>query len=347
MTAAVPAEALAYLGVDRFLQSAIDARSLKTALEIGLIDRLMASEGAALDALARALRCDRAGLRLLLDLLRAADVVGDHDGSYALTAAFRAALPFRDLLEARLEFAGLVAPDFFDLLTPLIAEPARFRREARLFGLFDYARCLHPSPENRAATGRWVRLTTALTRYEAPVCLALYDFGRHRHVLDVGGNSGEFVRQLCRAHPQLRATVADLPVVCDLGEEHVRDGPEAARIAFVRGNALEAPLPADVDLVTFKSMLHDWPEPAVAGFLARAFDALPPGGGLLIFERGPLEIGTAPVPYGLLPILLFFRSYRSPSVYEAMLQQIGFEASEIRRVELETPFFLVTARKPG
>ena len=33
---------------------------------------------------------------------------------------------------------------------------------------------------------------------------------------------------------------------------------------------------------------------------------------MLIFERGPLELGEATLRYALLPMLLFFRSFRPP-----------------------------------
>src|SRR5436305_1534224 len=85
-------------------------------------------------------------------------------------------------------------------------------------------------------------LKAALARYEAPVCLAHYDFGRHRRLLDVGGNSGEFALRLCRRHPALRATVLDLPTVCAIGRQHLRRDPEADRITFLPGNAVTDPL---------------------------------------------------------------------------------------------------------
>lgn len=54
-------------------------------------------------------------------------------------------------------------------------------------------------------------ITTRLTRHEALVCMKYHDFGQYRRMLDVGGNSGEFALQVCRRHPDLRATVLDLP----------------------------------------------------------------------------------------------------------------------------------------
>ena len=72
-----------------------------------------------------------------------------------------------------------------------------------------------------------MRFTTALTRYESGACIANHDFSPYERMLDVGGNSGEFALRVCQRHSRLRATVYDLPLVCDIGERHVRAEPEA------------------------------------------------------------------------------------------------------------------------
>ena len=107
------------------------------------------------------------------------------------------------------------------------SDPGRFLRASRTFGLFSYGRAFEYSPENYGRTLRWVRFTTALTRYEAASCIARYDFGRHRRMLDIGGNSGEFGLQVCKRHAGLKVSVFDLPLVCDIGREHLAPEPEA------------------------------------------------------------------------------------------------------------------------
>jgi SAM-dependent methyltransferase len=283
-------------------------------------------------------------MQLLVDLLQSNHVVDEQAGRIGLSRAFLAALEFRDLLEAKLDFANLVAPDFIERFSLLLSDPARFMSESRLFELFGYHHSLEPSPENYQRTRTWMRFTTCLTRYETQACLRNHDFGRHRTMLDVGGNSGEFVLRICKAHPEIRGTVFDLPLVCDVGQEHVRAEPEAGRIQFVKGNALADPLPTGFDLVTFKSMLHDWPEREARRLLARASQSLNPGGTMLIFERGPIEAGKGRLPYSQIPMLLFFRSFRSPSLYEEHLKTLGFADVQVREIDLEMRFFLVTAR---
>ena len=338
---------LDFLVVDDFLKSLVDARALKTAFELGLIDRLVEHRSGSVEALGRALGCDRQGIRLLLDLLGANGVVEERNGDVRFTRRFATALRFRDLLEMKLDFAGFLINDFADLFTALVKNPAGFTGQARLFQLFDYRRALDLRFENYEPTRAWMRITTTLSRYEAQAALAQYDFGQHARVLDVGGNSGEFVLQLCRRHPHLRASVFDLPLVCEIGMEHILAEPERDRIGFIKGDVRAEPLPEGYDLIVFKSMLHDWPVQEARGFLDKAARALKPGGAIVVFERAPLEIGAAAPPMSLLPAMLFFRSYRPGLDYVTHFQTLGMMGVGYRTVALDSPFFLVSAVKPG
>jgi len=342
----LPEADLSFLSVDGFLRTLIDARTLKTAFELGLIDHLLAHRGASFEALGKALDIDRTGLRLLIDLLAVNSVVDERDRKLRLSTGFMQALQFRDLLETKLDFAGLAMNDFADQFTAMVSKAGAAKPEGRLFDLFDYRRCFEPTIENHQRTQAWMRLTSTLTRYEARACMALHDFSQHRRMLDVGGNSGEFILQACRRNPALRGTVFDLPLVCEIGMEHVLAEPEHPRISFIQADVRKDPLPTGFDLVTFKSMLHDWPADEAAKFLAKGVHALAPGGTLLVFERGPIQPRAQP-PFSMLPILLFFRSYRGHGAYVSRLEALGMQDVQVSHVELDTPFFVVTARKPA
>lgn len=335
-----------YLIVDEFLRNLVGARALKSALGFGLIDAL-AEAPRDVAAIATIIGGDQPGAHLLVDLLAAEGVVEHEEGdTVALSPRFRGALAYRDLLDTKLDFIGFVLLDFIDRFDELVTDVSKFMAGAQLFRLFDYRRSQSRSPDNYAWTKVWMRLTTALTRYEADACLARYDFGAHRRMLDIGGNSGEFALRACKAHPELRAVIMDLPIVCEFGQDHVLAEPERERVSFVAGSALSDPLPDGCDLIAFKSMLHDWPDIDALRFLDRAAAALEPGGTLLIFERGPLDFADGPPPVSLLPILLFARSYRGPTLYREKLEDHGFEDIEVQSFRLDSPFFVLTARKP-
>lgn len=337
---------LEYLCVDDFVRTLVDARALKTAFELNLVDLLQQQPEKTLAAVIAATGADPQGLAFLFDLLCANRVLERRDGALSLHPAFVQALRFRELLEVKIDFAGFMLADFSDLFSAMVVNPQRFLRHGRVFRLFDYARCLDATPENHRHTQTWMRLTSVLTRYEAPVCLELFDVSQHRRMLDVGGNSGEFLVQACRRHSGLTGSVLDLPVVCDVGLENVMGQPECSRIGFIKSDVRAEQLPRGYDLITFKSMLHDWPVEEAGQFLDKAAAALEPGGIILIFERGQLEVCDTVPAYSMLPLLMFFRSYRAPETYVQKLQALGLADVTCQHLKLDTPFFLVTARKP-
>jgi hypothetical protein len=338
---------LPYLEVDRFLETATGAQAVATAIDLGLIDTLAAGSMPAV-SLVRLLGVEDAGLDLLLGLLAGNGVVAlEADGTVRLTDRFAAALTYRDLLEAKLDFLRVAVPDFLLGLTDLVKEQRRFMAHSRLFKAFDYARAATPGAENTERTRRWVRYTTALTKYEAQACLDRHDFSRYSQWLDVGGNSGEFAAQVCARHPRLNATVFDLPLVCDVGAAHLRGRPEAARVRFVAGDARTDPWPAGLDLVSFKSMLHDWPDAEATLFLSRARAALRPGGTVLIFERRRMPLADGPLPYSSIPMLLFARTFRDDGWYRSRLDELGFINTRVQHLTLDTTFMIVDASGPA
>ncbi len=58
-----------------------------------------------------------------------------------------------------------------------------------------------------------------------------------------------------------------------------------------------------------------------------------------------LKLVMKPVTTGF--IILFFGAFRSSTLYENQLRKLGFTAIETRKIDLEMPFHLITARKGG
>lgn len=257
-----------FAGVDAVLRSELGARALDRALRLGWIDRLE-RQPLAVRALPGAGEHSPAGLALLLGQLKAAGVVEGGE-SIALTPEFRRVLATRDLLEARLWFLLAIATDVHRHFGLLLEDPAAFVQQAEVFRIFDYSKALTTGVGDLAATDAWVRYTTALTRYEAPLLAPLLGLDGASRVLDVGGNSGEFALQLAATYPALNATVVDLPAVCALGTKHVAGKTGSERVSFAPRDLRSEALPGPVDAVVFKSVLHDWPDDMAAEFIGKA-----------------------------------------------------------------------------
>ncbi len=103
-------------------------------------------------------------------------------------------------------------------------------------------------------------------------------------LLDVGGGTGAFAITLARKNPNLRITVLDFPNVARLGEAYVADAGLSSQIGYRHGNALEADWPGGQDAVLMSYLFSGVPDHSHAGLLRKAFDALNPGGQVLIHD---------------------------------------------------------------
>lgn len=112
----------------------------------------------------------------------------------------------------------------------------------------------------------------------------LVDLSAARKLLDVGGGTGAFSITLCRAFPELTATVVDFPNVAKLGREYVAEAGLSDRIRYDDGDALEKGWPGGQDAVLMSYLFSGVPGDAHEGLIADAMTALAPGGVLMIHD---------------------------------------------------------------
>jgi len=107
-----------------------------------------------------------------------------------------------------------------------------------------------------------------------------YDFSKHKRMLDIGGGSGAFTAAIATAAPHIEFAIFDLPDVIAEARKRLGD----AHIEFHPGSFKENTIPVGYDLITLVRILHDHDDSVVEALLPKIFDALPPGGRLLIVE---------------------------------------------------------------
>jgi O-methyltransferase/methyltransferase family protein len=110
-----------------------------------------------------------------------------------------------------------------------------------------------------------------------------FPWANYKTVVDVGGAQGGLLVQLCLAHPHLKGTNFDLPVVAPIFEEYVATNGLSERLKFQPGDFFNEPIPS-ADVITMGHILHDWDLDQKRMLLDKAYRALPEGGALIVFE---------------------------------------------------------------
>jgi hypothetical protein len=175
----------------------------------------------------------------------------------------------------------------------------------------------------------------------------VYDFNRVTRMLDVGGGSGCFMVAAAQAHPQLRCTVMELPAVCQVATEYIAAGGVADRVDTSAVDMFRQSWPTGNDAIFFSNVWHDWNVRTCEWLAARAFDALPSGGRVMLHEMLLDEDGAGPVTaaaFSLLMLLATQGQQFTPGELKAILEHAGF-------VRIETTathhyYSVVTGYKP-
>jgi hypothetical protein len=100
---------------------------------------------------------------------------------------------------------------------------------------------------------------------------------------DIGTAQGVVPVHVARAHEHLDGIGFDLPEVREPFEAHVARNGLSQRVRFAGGDFFVDPLPR-ADVLIMGHILHDWDLDQKRALIARGYDALEPGGALLIYE---------------------------------------------------------------
>ena len=111
----------------------------------------------------------------------------------------------------------------------------------------------------------------------------LFPWKDYRTFVDVGTAQGDLAVQIALANPHLQGVGFDLPEVAPIFEEYVASVGVAGRLRFQPGSFFEHALP-NADVVLMGHILHDWDLPTKRMLVGKAFDALPKGGALIVYE---------------------------------------------------------------
>ncbi|RJQ78616.1 methyltransferase domain-containing protein [Pseudonocardiaceae bacterium YIM PH 21723] len=246
------------------------SRTLLSATELGLFTAL-ADGGLDCEQLRERLGVHPRGARDFFDTLVALGMLEREDGVYRNTPETARYLDRNspDYLGGVLELTSIwIFQDWAGLTESLrTGEPRTAGPD-----LFDE---LYADP---VMTRRFQR---AMTHFSLPAIRAIierYPWAGVTSVADIGCSEGAFLRELADRYPQMRRIGFDREQVRGSFEDYVGE-----RAEFQAGDFLTGPLPS-AEVLVFGHILHDWDLDTKQMLLAKAYEALPPGGEIILYE---------------------------------------------------------------
>jgi hypothetical protein len=175
-----------------------------------------------------------------------------------------------------------------------------------------------------------------------------YDFAAYRTLADVGGGSGGMALALTEAHPQLRATVLDLPAVTPIAQRFIAEASAADRVQVRAVDVVHDPLPGRYDVAVLRSFLQVLSPAEALQALRHIGAAMTPGGVMYIVGRVLDNTRLSPlgaVGFNLLALNIFHAGgAHTEQEHHEWLTASGFE--HIVRVPVAEGNSIITARKP-
>jgi SAM-dependent methyltransferase len=126
-----------------------------------------------------------------------------------------------------------------------------------------------------------------MTGHSLPSAMAIarkFPWEKYRTFADVGTAEGCLPVQVAMAHPHLVGEGFDLPAVRPFFDEYVASFHLQDRVKFRVGDFFKEPLPA-ADVLVMGMILHDWNLDVKMALLKKAYDALPRGGALIVYDH--------------------------------------------------------------
>jgi SAM-dependent methyltransferase len=304
----------------------VAARALTTATVLGVFDAL-AGEPAAPGELAERLGLDPLGTETLLTALLTLGYV-EHSADERLTnTEVSRRLLVRSSPESIATFVGAQADLHWEVLDRL---PEAVRE--------GWAYSMHEERlDDEERWAAYIRGLFEISRPEHEANAALVPVEKPRRLVDVAGGHGGFSMAMCRRHPELEATVVDLPPSVTVGREIVEEEGFAGRVAFREGDVFEVGLGEDLDVVSVFNLVHHLPEERDRELCRMARSALRRGGCLVIGDSARPEPGEGVSEHGAISSLLFYawshsRNFK-PSEMRGWMEAAGFDRVDVHRNE--------------
>jgi hypothetical protein len=254
------------------------SKALLSAVELGLFSELAAGP---LDCeeLRERLGLHQRSARDFFDALVALGMLEREEGRYANTPETELFLdPAKpSYLGGLLEMANARLYGFWGSLTEGLRTGAP-QNEAKVGE--DFFAALYADRERLA---QFARAMSAASAGAGMAIAQKFPWKDHGSVIDVGCAEGMVPAQVALAHDHVTGGGFDLPALAPIFDDFVAGFGLGERLTFTGGDFFADPLP-EADVLVMGHILHDWGLDEKRLLLQKAYDALPDGGALIVYE---------------------------------------------------------------
>ncbi len=206
---------------------------------------------------------------------------------------------------------------------------------------------LHENPELEKVFYRYMHSWSEISNRRL---LENIDFGLFNKVLDMGGGTGVNAIALARKFPQLNIEIFEIPPTVPITQDTIDSAELSDRVTVFGGDFFADEYPTGHDCVLFSHQLVIWTPEQNVDLLRRAYDSLPDGGSVVIFNSmsddagdGPLMAALDSVYFAAIPAeggMIY-----SFAQYEDWARQAGFASTRRINCHAWTPHGIVIATK--
>lgn len=303
----------------------VSARAVTSAAMLGVFDALHEAPATAAE-LAQRLELDPLGTDTLLIALSTLGYVDEEDGRFRNEPVSERLL-VRESPDSIATFVGGQGDlhwQVLDLLPDAL-------RSGRPYAMHEERQ------DDRERWDAYIRGLFEISRPEHQANAALVPVAEPRVLVDVAGGHGAFAMAMCDRHPELQATVLDLPPSAEVGRRIVAEQGYADRISFREGDVFEVGLGDHLDVVSVFNLAHHLPEERNRELCSMARAALRPGGCLVVGDSARPEPAEPVSEHGAISSLLFYAWSHSrnftPSEIRGWMEAAGFGEVEAHRNE--------------
>ena len=254
-------------------------KTLLSAVEMELFTEL-AKHPEDLPTLSARLGLHPRSARDFLDALVALKLLDRREGVYYNTPSTDLFLDKRkpSYIGGILEMANLRLYPFWGHLTAAL-RTGQPQNEARHGGP-DPFKALYAEPEKLRG---FLKAMTGISHGANMAIARQFPWDKYSSAVDVGTAQGDLITQVALANPHIAGIGFDLPEVAPIFEDYVAANGLASRIVFRPGSFFDSPLP-EADVVMMGHILHDWNLEDKKMLIAKAYQAIRPGGALIVYE---------------------------------------------------------------